>query len=164
MSRSRWRNGSIILPNSGAFFCRGFWPLLTRCEGAHQRCCPLYTPPRGGRSAPPHPGGLSRRGESPQRRARGHPWTPEGDPSEKCFTFRSRSPCGSRTPSIGFQPQNRPICHFGLVGKSVFFSPQATPGAHPQLSIRGTAGGFGFCVLPGVAPLSGGSNACVAGG
>ena len=72
--------------------------------------------------------------------------------------------CADACTRATFSHKNRPICHFELVGKSVFFSPQATPGAHPQLSIRGTAGGFGFCVLPGVAPLSGGSNACVAGG
>ena len=48
--------------------------------------------------------------------------------------------------------------------RSCFF-PQATPGgSHPQLSIRGAAGRFSFCILPGVAPLSGESNACVAGG
>ena len=45
-----------------------------------------------------------------------------------------------------------------------FFSHQLSARRYFLLSIRGAAGRFSFCILPGVAPLSGGSNACVAGG
>ena len=73
---------------------------------------------------------------------------------------RFAPPAASRTPSMGLCHKNRPICHFEMVGKSVFVSPQAIPGAHPLLSIRGAAVRFGFCKLPGVSLLSGGSGAC----
>ena len=46
-----------------------------------------------------------------------------------------------------FCHKNRPICHFETVGKLVFFSLQALPESHLQLSIRGTAG-----VLPSRVP------------
>ena len=47
------------------------------------------------------------------------------------------------------------------MGKSVFiFLPKLHRGSHPLLSIRGAAVRFGFCGLPGVSPLSGGSGAC----
>ena len=43
-------------------------------------------------------------------------------------------------PRKGFRHKNRPICHFGLVGKSVFFLPKLYRGSHFPFSIRGTAG------------------------
>ena len=50
---------------------------------------------------------------------------PLGGPSEKCFTFRSRSPCGKPHPlDRAFSHKKRPICHFSLVGKPVFFLPE----------------------------------------
>ena len=103
--------------------------------------------------APPlHPGGLSRRGESHQRRAKGcalwNPpriqenfWEPDAvrfegwtsKPIElKAITipyrpFRAR--CASRWATLCYEPS--PICHFELVGQPVFISPQATPGVAP---------------------------------
>ena len=59
-----------------------------------------------------------------------------------------------------FSHNKRSICHFGLVGKRALFSPQALPGKHFLLSIRGAAGILFTDKLPGVAPLSGGSGAC----
>ena len=58
-----------------------------------------------------------------------------------------------------FCHKNRPICHFKLVGKSVFFSPQATPGVTLSAVNLWRGSCFVACVLPGVAPLSGGSSA-----
>ena len=52
----------------------------------------------------PHPGFLSFHDERNQRRAGAAPLDPQGGPTEKCFTFQSRSPCGARTPSKGFVP------------------------------------------------------------
>ena len=44
----------------------------------------------------------------------------------------------SRRATFYYKP--RPICHFKLVGKSVFFLPKLHRGSHPLLSIRGSAG------------------------
>ncbi len=44
----------------------------------------------------------------------------------------------SRRATFYYKP--RPICHFKLVGKSVFFLPKLHRGSHPLLSIRGAAG------------------------
>ena len=47
------------------------------------------------------------------------------------------------------------------MGKSVFiFLLKLYLGSHPLLSIRGAAGGFGFCVLPEWHPFLGGGGAC----
>ena len=54
--------------------------------------------------------------------------TPLGGPSEKCFTFRSRSPCGKPHPlDRAFSHNKRPICHFEMSGQiGLFFSPRFT--------------------------------------
>ena len=86
MSRSRWRSGSIILPNSGGSLQGLIAPAAPMRGGAPEVLLPLRSP-EGRALRPSDPGGLSRRGESPQRRARGAPLDPRGGPSEKCFTF-----------------------------------------------------------------------------
>ena len=51
------------------------------------------------------------------------------------------------------------------MGKSVFiFLLKLYLGSHPLLSIRGAAGGFGFCVLPEWHPFLGGAALAAAGG
>ena len=45
----------------------------------------------------------------------------------------------SRRATFYYKP--RPICHFKLVGKSVFFLPKLHRGSHFLLLIRGSAGG-----------------------
>ena len=75
-------------------------------------------------------------------------------------------PCGvAAPPRKGFYHKNRPICHFELVGKSVFiFLLKLYRGSHFLLLIRGSAGGFGFCVLPEWHPFLGGAALAAAGG
>ncbi len=142
MSRSRWRNGSIILPNSGAFFCRGFWPLLTRCEGAHQRCCPLYTPPRGGRSAPPTPGDFPVAGKVPKGAPGGTPGPPRGT-ERKVFHFSLPLPL--RFPHPLDRVSATKIDRFATLGwwanRSLFLL-KLHRSSHPLLSIRGAADRF----------------------
>ena len=49
-----------------------------------------------------------------------------------------------------FYHKTRPICHFEMVSKSVFVSPQVIPGSHLQLSIRGSEGGVPSRMLEGL--------------
>ena len=137
---------------------------------------PLFLSPRGGWGYPVSLRGGSTSGAPPLRSPHGWaypahtrgsfrfttkgtkgvpglcPWTPRGGPSEKCFTFRSRSPspCGSRTPSIGFQTQQKTdlplwFCEqIGLVFSSV------SSREHSLLSIRGTVGWVPSRMLEGL--------------
>ncbi len=100
----------------------------------------------------PHPGFLSFHDERNQRRARGcRPWT--------LLRGTFRSPCGSRNP-LDRVSTTHPAGFATLSGwaNRSFFLPKLHRGSHPLLSIRGAAGGCVACVLPGVAPLSGGSG------
>ena len=49
-----------------------------------------------------------------------------------------------------FSHNKRPICHFELVGKSVFFFPKLHLGSHFLLLIRGSAGGMPPRMLEGL--------------
>ena len=103
-------------------------------------------------------GGLLRDG-SPCTHLLGAPPQPPGDflPDEKVTKESPRgvSPLGTPLkgeaslplqhivllpPQKGFRHNKRPICHFELVGKSVFFLPKLYRGSHFPFSIRGTAG------------------------
>ena len=100
----------------------------------------------------PDPGFLSFHDERNQRRARGcRPWT--------LLRGTFRSPCGSRNP-LDRVSTTHPAGFATLSGwaNRSFFLPKLHRGSHPLLSIRGAAGGCVACVLPGVAPLSGGSG------
>ena len=114
---------------------------------------------RGGRSAPPTPGafaGLAAPAGSPST----HQWAcpahtrgsfrfttkgTKGVPGLRPWTLpvqnvRPHWCCAAACTRATFCHKSRPICHFKPMGKSVFISPQALPGSHPQLSIRGAAG------------------------
>ena len=61
------------------------------------------------------------------------PLEPRGGPTEKCFTFQSRSPCGSRTPSIGLLPPiqtDLPLWVGGQIG--LIFRPKPYQGHTPR--------------------------------
>ena len=94
----------------------------------------LAPTPQSGRSAPPPRVTFPSRGKSPKARQGLCPlespdaWSPP--------SLVLRCACTRAT----FSHKNRPICHFETVGKLVFFSLQALPESHLQLSIRGTAG------------------------
>ena len=51
-----------------------------------------------------------------------------------------------------FQPQNKTDLPLWVCGQTGLVFPLVPSREHSLLSIRGAAGGFGFCVLPGVAP------------
>ena len=136
---------------------------LTMRGGSGPLCTPrskssdLASAPIRGRSAPPTPGvyaGLAAPAPTCRRSAL-HP----GDflPDEKVTKESPRGghplwvlPLGGiiippaaqalLPPRKGFRHKNRPICHSGLVGKSVFFLPKLYRGSHFPFSIRGTAG------------------------
>ena len=118
------------------------------------------TPPRGGRSAPPTPGHFSiLRGAAPlcAPQSGGTPPHPHGwaYPAHTRGSFRFTTKgtkgvpglrpwtlpvqnvrphwrCAAACTRATFYHKPRPICHFGLVGKSVFVSPQALPGVTPS--------------------------------
>ena len=81
-------------------------------------------PPCG--SSAPHPGLLSRVEKVGKDTPRAVPF---GIPRCRGAALFALAYASRRATSCH---QPRPICHFGLVGKSVFFSPQATPGVTPS--------------------------------
>ena len=112
--------------------------------GVHQRCGTLLCGstqvgarrphvPHGEGAPPLHPRvTFPSRGKSPKARQGSTPGPPRGT---------LRSPCGSRNPlDRAFSHKNRPICHFGFVGKSVLFFPLVPSREHSVFSIRGAAG------------------------
>ena len=127
-------------PRLKDFLSRGGCGPCPECEGPHLRCTPLHSPEQVVRlgscshlwALRPMP----RVTFSPMRKSPknlpegGHPlWVlPLGGPSEKCFTFRSRSPCGKPHPlDRAFSYKKRPICHFEMSGQiGLFFSPRFT--------------------------------------
>ena len=118
---------------SGAF-CRGFRSLLTRCEEGLRPV--LCTPPLVGALRPSTPGDFPVAGKVTKGAPRAAPF---GIPQCVAAALFALAALRSVSRRATFCLQPRPICHFGLVGKWVFASPQAIPGSHPQLSIRGAA-------------------------
>ena len=133
MSRSRWRSGSIILPNSGGLFA-----------GAGSPCAPRY-------AGAPLEHGLAMlgtrvtfpsRGKSPKARQGLRPLESPGvsaklwEPDAVRFEGWNANPIGIEAITIPYRPfrarcasrratfchkKLRPICHFGFVSKSVLF-------------------------------------------
>ena len=99
---------------------------------------PLHSP-RGGRSAPPTPGDFPVAGKVTKGAPRAVPFGILRCVVAALFALAALRSV-SRRATFYYKP--RPICHFKLVGKSVFFLPKLHRGSHPLLSIRGAAGGL----------------------
>ena len=110
---------------------RGRGPLCTPpwvgLPGPHpgNLCGTVVPAPTCGRSTP-RPGLLSRvekvGKDTPRAVPFGIPWCRGAALFALAYASRRATSCH----------QPRPICHFGLVGKSAFVSPQATPGVTPS--------------------------------
>ena len=94
---------------------------------------------------------ISRR-KSPKACQGGPPEPPRGT-ERKVFHFSLPLPLQHIVllpPQKGLCHKNRPICHFELVSKSVFFLLKLHRGSHPLLSIRGAAGRVPSRMLEGL--------------
>ena len=142
MFRSRWRSGSIILSNSGAFLQGLLAPADPMRGGAPEVLPPLHSP-EGRALRPSDPGGLSRRGESPQRRARGGTPGPPRGTERKVFHFSLPLPL--RFPHPLDRVSATKIDRFATLGwwanRSLFLL-KLHRSSHPLLSIRGAADRF----------------------
>ena len=142
MFRSRWRSGSIILPNSGAFFAGASGPCCPDARGRTRGAAPSALP-RGEGAPPLRPRGtFPSRGKSPKARQGGTPGPPRGTERKvKHFSL----PLPLRFPHPLDRVSATKIDRFATLGwwanRSLFLL-KLHRSSHPLLSIRGAAGGF----------------------
>ena len=84
-------------------------------------------PPPGGRSAPPTPGDFPAAGKV--TKGAPEPTVLDSLGAEPSPSLVLRCACTRAT----FCHKNRPICHFGVVGKSVLFSSSSSTGVTPSI-------------------------------
>ena len=142
MFHSRWRSGSIILPNSGGFFAGADSPCCPDARGRTRGAAPSALP-RGEGAPPLRPRGtFPSRGKSPKARQGGTPGPPRGT-ERKVFHFSLPLPL--RFPHPLDRVSATKIDRFATLGwwaNRSFFLLKLHRSSHPLLSIRGAAGGF----------------------
>ena len=151
MFRSRWRSGSIILPNSGGFFAGADSPCCPDARGRTRGAAPSALP--RGEGAPPLRPRVTfpSRGKSPKARQGLRPlespgaWSP---PFSRSLTHRAGLP--SDTTKDRFATLR-------WWANQSFFLPELYLGSHLLLSIRGAAVSLWIACRPEFLPFLGGA-------
>ena len=89
-----------------------------------------FYPQSGGRSAPPTPGDFPVAGKVTKGAPRAAPF---GIPQCVVTALFALAALRSVSRRATFCHKNRPICHFGVVGKSVLFSSSSSTGVTPSI-------------------------------